>query len=153
MPCSYSLSLTFPYVRATNFVKVFVIVRKARFKSVWHNRDQYSVSIEVIDGGCGPASMFTSSTVNDLDTCINEHSLLLYKRVKHNDDVADGPKLKISLNKSSGMATHSNIYIHFSPSNITSYFLRLLFFIYTSKESFIKNDTSPISWYGSRDGH
>ncbi len=111
MPCSYSLSLTFPYVRAANFVKVFVIVRKARFKSVWHNRDQYSVSIEVIDGGCGPASMFTSSAVNDLDTCINEHSLLLYKRVKHNDDVADGPKLKISLNKSSGMATHSNIYI------------------------------------------
>ncbi len=90
---------------AATFVKVFVIVRKATFKGKWFSRNQYSVSVEVIGGGCGPASMFTSSTINDLDTVINESSLLLYKQVDHNNNVTDGPKLNISVHKSSGMAT------------------------------------------------
>ncbi len=88
-----------------------MIVRKATFKGEWFNRDQYSVSVEVIDGGCGPASMFTSSTVNGLDTVINESLLLLYKRVNHNNNVTDGPKLNISVRTSSGMATQFHLYI------------------------------------------
>ncbi len=89
-----------------------MIVNKATLRGKWFGHSPYSVSVEVIDGGCGPASLFTTSTVDDPDTAINESSLLLYKRVDHNEP--EGEKLRISIHQSSGMATQDVYHMYIS---------------------------------------
>ncbi len=115
VPCTCSLSYhgtlkasKYAYLHHV-FGKVFVIVSKATFKGGWFGQGQYSVSVEVINGGCGPASIFTSSTVDGADTVINESSLILYKRVNKNG--SEEPKLRISVCHSLGKATRDSICI------------------------------------------